>query len=153
MIDDYFSNAIASNEEINTDCYRLLLSVLLEKEIGQIHVIAQRMIPGTSPEQRGIRMDVEIKETEEGTVTNVYDVEPHKQKNLDFPRHNRFYAAKIDGRYVESGLKDFSKIPDLYVITITNFDIFGKNSMVYHFHNQCIEYPELSYHDGLHHSY
>lgn len=76
-------------------------------------------------------MDVEVKETENGTVRNVYDLEPHKKNDLDFPRHNRFYFAKIDGRYVESGLKDFSKIPNLYVISITNFDLFGKDAMVY----------------------
>lgn len=31
---------------------------------------------------------------------NVYDIESHLQKETDFPRHNRFYQAKIDGRYL-----------------------------------------------------
>lgn len=149
LIDNYYINAIASNEEIKTDVFRLMLTVLLEKEIGKINVIAERMIPGITPENRGIRMDVEISETEEEKITNVYDIEPHKQNDLDFPRHNRFYAAKIDGRYVKSGLKDFSKIPNLYVITITNFDIFGEDKVMYTFKNKCKESPKLEYDDGL----
>lgn len=40
-------------------------------------------------------MDVEIKEPEEGTVTSVYDVEPRKQKNLDFGVTVREVAKKF----------------------------------------------------------
>lgn len=149
LLDDYLNTAMASNEKYNKPCYRRILSVLLGREIGDIEIIAQRYIPGITSDYRGIRMDVEVKETDSGTLTNLYDIEPHKQKDLDFPRHNRFYAAKIDSRYVQSGLKDFSTIPNLFVITITNFDLFGMNAMAYTFAMNCKEYPEIPYDDGI----
>ena len=149
LIDNFLSNAIASNKEINEPFYRLLLSVLLGKEIKTVRVLAQQIIPAATPDLRGIRMDVEITEYEEGNVTNVYDVEPHLKDALHLPRHNRYYQAKIDGRYVRRGLKDFSAIPNLYVITITNYDLFGKDYMMYTVRNSCVEVPELEYDDGL----
>ena len=149
LIDDFLSNAIASNEEINEPFYRLLLSVLLGKELKKIRVLSQRIIPASTPELRGIRMDVEIMEFDEEAVTNVYDLEPHRKDQLNLPRHNRYYQAKIDGRYVKSGLKDFSAIPNLYVITITNYDLFGEDYMMYTVHNKCEEVPEMEYDDGL----
>lgn len=149
LIDNFLSNAIASNEEINEPFYRLLLSVLLGKEIKTVKVLAQQIIPAATPELRGIRMDVEVTEYEEETVTNVYDVEPHLKDALHLPRHNRYYQAKIDGRYVRRGLKDFSGIPNLYVITITNYDLFGEDYMMYTVRNRCVEVPELEYDDGL----
>ena len=91
----------------------------------------------------------EIKELRGEKVTNVYDLEPHKQKNLNLPKHNRFYQAKIDSRGLKRVEKDFSKIPNLYVITITNFDPFGYDYMMYTIKNSCVEIPELPYEDGL----
>ena len=82
-------------------------------------------------------------------VVNVYDIEPHLKNDSHLPKRNRFYQAKIDSRHLESGEEDFSKLPNLYVITITDYDFFGKEHMVYTFRNQCRELPELTYDDGL----
>ncbi len=149
LIDNFLSNAIASNEEMREPFYKLLLSVLLGKELKRVRVLAQQIVPAPSPELRGIRMDVEITEYDEGKVTNVYDFEPHLKDQFELPRHNRYYQAKIDGRYVRRGLKDFSNIPNLYVITITDYDLFGKDYMMYTVRNRCQEVPELPYDDGL----
>ncbi|RKI91320.1 hypothetical protein D7V94_10490 [Parablautia intestinalis] len=149
LIDNFLSNAIASNQELSGPFYRLLLSVLLEKELKEVRVLAQQIIPAATPELRGIRMDVEVTEYDEGTVTNLYDIEPHLKDGLHLPRHNRYYQAKIDGRYIKRGMKDFSKIPNLYVITITNYDLFGKDYMMYTVHNKCEEIPDMEYDDGL----
>lgn len=149
LLDDFLTNAVAANREIGEPCYRRVLSVLLQKEIGEIRIISQRTLPAPIPGLRGIRMDVEIRELQGEEVTNVYDFEPHKQKNLDLPRHNRFYQAKIDSRSMKRGEKNFLKIPDLYVITITNFDPFGYDYMMYTVKNACVEIPELHYEDGV----
>ena len=149
LLDDYLNNAVASNKEIGELCYRRVLSVLLQKEIGKLRIVCQRTLPAFLPGLRGIRMDVEIKELQGEKVTNVYDLEQHKQKNLNLPKHNRFYQAKIDSRGLKRGEKDFSKIPNLYVITITNFDPFGYDYMMYTVKNSCVEIPDLSYEDGL----
>lgn len=168
IMDDFLMNALAGNPEIGEDFCRSLLSVLLQKKIGALRVVTQRVISALTPQLRGIRMDVEVEEwieeeqpcgTEETTkgkeriserLLNVYDLEPHlKTEKENLPRHNRFYQAKIDSRYLKSGEKDFQRLPNLYVITLLDYDPFGKDYMMYTFRNCCRELPELEYKDGL----
>lgn len=154
VLDDFLINAIASDPEVGEPFCRTVLSVLLQRKIEKLKIVAQKTLPAFAPGLRGIRMDVEIQEellggSDDGSEMNIYDLEPHIQKNMNFPKHNRFYQAKIDGRLMQSGEKDFSKMPNLYVITLTNFDIFGKDYMMYTFRNMCEEVPGLSYEDGL----
>ncbi len=155
VIDDFLINAIASNPDVGEPFCKTVLSVLLQRKIDKLRIIAQKTIPAFAHGFRGIRMDVEIQEdiinadTENSPAMNIYDLEPHLQENVDFPRHNRFYQAKIDSTLMKSGDNNFSRMPNLYVLTITNFDIFGEDYMMYSFHNQCKELPELEYDDGL----
>ena len=170
VLDDFLINAIASDPEVGAPFCRTLLSVLLQKEIGQVRVIAQRSIPALSPNMRGIRMDVEVEEIdgtdqvqieESGSadlaksglyspyICNVYDIEPHLRNDVNLPKHNRFYQAKIDSRYLHSGDRDFDHLPNLYILTITNYDPFGYDYMMYTIQNRCIEVPDLDYRDGV----
>lgn len=117
-------------------------------------MVAQRAIPASTPVLRGIRMDVEVEEWEgnldvELPVMNIYDIEPHLSKEEFLPKRNRFYQAKIDSRYMKSGEIDFSKLPNLFVITILNYDPFGFDYMMYTVGNSCREVPEVAYDDGL----
>ena len=153
LIDDYLMTCVAGDPEVGEPCCRRMLSVLLQREISSVHITTQRVIPGADTDLRGIRMDVEVEEKimVDGaeSVANIYDIEPHTRNDLDFPRHNRFYQARNDSKRLKSGEKDFGKLPNLYVITITNFDLFGVDQMVYTFRNHCEEVPELRYEDGL----
>ena len=153
VMDDFLANAIANDQEVGEEFYRILISVLLQKEVGKIRISAQRIIPAEVPTQRGIRLDIEVVEyAEEMTELqekNIYDIEPHKYDGSDLPKHNRFYQAKIDGKSMKSGEKTFIKLPNLYVITITDYDPFDYGYMMYTVHNKCDEVPELDYQDGL----
>lgn len=152
LIDDFLSNAISSDQNINTDFYKTLIPALLQRDIdlSHIHIRNQFAIQGTLPYLRGIRLDVEIGDNPElGVLKNVFDLEPHTQNDSHFPRQNRFYQAKIDSKLMRSGENDFSKLPNLFVMMITDFDIFHEDYMVYTFKNQCVELPSLSYDDGL----
>ncbi len=151
LIDNFLMQAVSSDQEVSEPSLRCILSVLLQRKIGQISVNAEKMIPGYSPDHRGIRMDVEVIEKGEASsvIANVYDVEPHTANDTHFPKANRFRQARIDSRYMESGDNEFEHLPDLYVITITNFDIFGEDQMIYTFREKCEEIPGLPYEDGL----
>ena len=154
VMDDFLMSALAGDPEVGEAFCKKLLSVLLQREIGKIDVVVQRTIPGTSPLKRGIRLDVEIEETEETEsgdvhIVNVYDMEPHRQRDGGLPKRNRFYQAKIDSRYLKKGEKNFANLPNLYVITITDYDPFGEEQMIYNVHNQCEEVPDMQYADGL----
>lgn len=145
-------NAIAMDQEVGEAFCRKVLSVLLQRQIGKVRVVAQYTLPALNPKYRGIRMDVKVEEPEsedETRLANVYDLEPHLQKNLHLPKHNRFYQAKMDSRYMKRGDDDFSGMPNLFIITILNFDPFGYDYMMYTFENRCAEVEELKYEDGL----
>lgn len=150
LIDNYLMNAMASNAEVGPKCLKKILSVLLQREIGEVKLIAEKIIPGSMPNLRGIRMDVEVTEITNDSVTNIYDVEPHTYKDIQqLPKRNRFYQAKIDSKELKSGNNDFTSLPNLYVITITNFDVFGYGHVQYSISNKCDEVPELIYDDGV----
>lgn len=163
LIDDYLMNAVSSDPEVGKTFCRTILSVMLQKEIGEIRVATQRIILPGSPDHRGIRMDVEVEEDMEGAgvfpAMTIYDVEPHRipvreteaswRKRDPLPRRNRFYQAKIDSRHMQSGERNFRKLPNLYIINVLDYDPFGFDQMVYTIANRCKEVPELECDDGL----
>lgn len=154
VMDDFLMNAVAADAEMGEGFCRSLLAGLLQRDIGRIRIVAQRTIPASTPEHRGIRMDVEIEEERgaafgELPALNLYDLEPHLRKEASLPKHNRFYQAKIDSRYLKSGETNFSGLPNLYVITVLNYDPFGYDYMLYTVRNHCEELRELEYEDGL----
>ena len=150
VMDDFLVNAAALDQEVGEEFCRLILETLLQRQIGKIHITAQKTLQGILPEKRGIRMDVEILEGEDQeSGVNIYDLEPHLRKDMNVPKHNRFYQAVIDSRQLTSGDREFDKLPNLYIVTILNYDIFGKGYMKYCVHNHCEEVPEVDYEDGL----
>ena len=153
IMDDFLMNAAATDEEVGEEFSRTLLKGLLQKELGKIHISIQKVLFANTPNHRGIRLDIEIDEfeemNEEFVVKNIYDIEPNKRTDINLPKHNRFYQAKIDSRNLKSGEKDFVNLPNLFVIMITDYDPFGYDHMIYTVYNHCEEIPELDYEDGL----
>lgn len=155
VMDDFLMGQLASDEVFGEDFCRRILSTLLQRKVGRLRIVAQRVLPALAPNLRGIRMDVEVeeygdvKQGKEPVTMSIYDMEPHLHRDMDLLRHNRFYQARIDSRELKSGTKDFSQMPDLYVLTILNFDPFGYDYMLYTVKNRCLEVPELEYEDGL----
>ena len=154
IMDDFLANAIASDAKIGPAFVRALVRGLLQKDLGDnVRINVQRAIQGNTPTQRGIRLDIEVMDFEEDDIQvnpkYVYDIEPNQRKDIDIIKHNRFYQAKIDSQNLSSGEKDFIRLPNLFVITITNYDPFGHDYMLYTVGNKCMEVPELEYKDGL----
>ncbi|MBQ6844007.1 MAG: hypothetical protein IJO60_05140 [Agathobacter sp.] len=153
LMDDFLMNAAAGDNEVGEEFSRTLLETLLQRELGEIRISIQSIRLPDSPNHRGIRLDVEINEyeTKDGKtiLKNIYDLEPNKRSTVDLPKHNRFYQAKIDSRNMKSGENDFSVLPNLFIIMITDYDPFGYDYMMYTVHNGCDEVPELKYDDGL----
>ena len=149
LIDDYLMSIVASDPEIGKPFCKVLLSVLLQKNIKDIKVDAQKYVPAIAPNSRGVRLDVEVEEYDDDAIANVYDIEPHTKKESDIPRQLRFRQARIDSRHMKSGDNDFTHLPNLYVIMITNFDLFERDYMMYTFEHKCLELPDIEYDDGL----
>ena len=150
VLDDFMLNAIANDPDVAEPFFQKVLSVLLEREIGEISVHAQVFVPADTPERRGICLDVEISEKDDSPAKcRIYNVEGQNYKENFLQKRCRFYQAKKDSKKLKRGEQDWSKLPDLYMIVITNYDPFGEGSMIYTFENVCRKYPEITYEDGL----
>ena len=150
VLDDFMLNAIANDPDVAEPFFQKVLSVLLEREIGEISVHAQVFVPADTPEKRGICLDVEISEQDDSPAKcRIYNVEGQNYKENFLQKRCRFYQAKKDSKKLKRGEQDWSKLPDLYMIVITNYDPFGEGSMIYTFENVCRKYPEITYEDGL----
>ncbi|MBR3736805.1 MAG: hypothetical protein IKN07_13090, partial [Lachnospiraceae bacterium] len=104
--------------------------------------------------RRGVCLDVEVEEEEilDGTkrVIEVFDLElHHADKTDDYPRMMRYRQAKIDSGRMKKGDNKYRHLPNLYMILITDFDLFGEGQRLYTFQHRCLEVPEIPYEDGL----
>ena len=111
IMDDFLINAAAYDEEVGEEFSSTLLKGLLQRELGEIQVSIQKVVFANTPNHRGVRLDVEVNEYEDDNgkvvVKNIYDIEPNKRQEVNLPKHNRFYQAKIDSRNLTSGEKGF----------------------------------------------
>ena len=154
VLDDFMLNAIANDPDVGEVFFQEVLSVLLERDIGEVTVKAQSVIPGDTPELRGIRLDVEIQEQDNSPAKcRLYNMEAQTYTGENLQKRNRYYQAKKDSKQLKSGEKNWDMLPDLYMIMITTFDPFGKGGMIYTFENTCKEYPDVENKDGLKYIY
>ena len=150
VMDNFLFNQLSTNPKTKEGFLRCLIRNLLGKETGKIIIRAENMIYPTLPDKRGVRLDVQIDElNNKDDITTIYDIEPHRDQESDYPKKIRFSQAQIDKNNMPSGNNDFSLMPELYIVNITNYDPFGDGQMVYTFQNKCIEAPEVVYNDGV----
>ena len=155
VIDDFLFTEIMSNEEDGAEVCRMILSLVLKREIGEISFTAQKTVPGISENSHGIRLDAYITEhlKDKGTGKpdiSVYDVEPDKQssKKEMLPRRSRYYGDLIDVQLLETGV-EYDRLPELVTIFILSYDPFGMNDMIYEVGSTIKTHPEYDYNDGV----
>ena len=155
VIDDFLFVEIMTDDEYGKEVCRMILSLVLKREIGEINYTAQKVVPGISESSHGIRMDAYITEhlSEEGTDrpdVRVYDIEPDTQskKKKMLPKRSRYYGDLIDSQLLETGV-EYDKLPELVTIFILSFDPFGKNAMYYEAGSVIKTHPDIPYDDGI----
>ena len=150
VMNNYLFNQLSTNPKTGEGFLRCLIRNLLGKETGKIIIRAENMIYPTLPDKRGVRLDVQIDELNENdSITTIYDIEPHRDSENAYPKKIRFSQAQIDKNSLPSGCDDFSRMPEMYIINITNYDPFDGDYMLYTIKNMCVEVPELVYNDGV----
>lgn len=155
VIDNFLFNEIMIREENGTELCRMILSLVMKREIGEIRYSPQKAVPSVSETTHGIIIDTYITEqlSEDGTTKttiNVYDIEPDKQREKKewLPKRSRYYGDLIDVKLLASGT-DYDKLPDLMTIFILSYDPFGLNAMYYEAGSFVKTHPELEYKDGV----
>lgn len=149
VMSNFLFNRLTTDPEIAEKFCRRLLKSLIGKDVGKIIVNSEQVVMPDKPDKRGVRLDVKINEYQNEVITKVYDVEPHRDKEKFYPKKIRYTQAQLDKSSMKSGSRDFSQMPELYIICITNYDPYGYDYMMYTIDNQCVEVPELVYNDGV----
>ncbi len=155
VIDDFLFTEIMADEKDSKELCKMILSCVLKRKISEIHMTAQKAVPGISESTHGIRMDAFITENKEksndsGADINVYDIEPDKKsaKKESLPKRSRYYGDLIDVQLLKTGV-DYDKLPELINIFILSYDPFGGNSMYYEAGSIIKTHPQLPYNDGV----
>lgn len=119
-MDDTFFSVVMENKA----ACEYLLTELLNKPIRVVENKTQYSIRNI--EDHSIVLDALIEDEDH----KLYDVEIQvtEQKNLE--RRMRYYHTAIDWSYLEKG-KDYSSLPELYMIFISDFDPFRRNKNHY----------------------
>ncbi|MDE6980891.1 MAG: Rpn family recombination-promoting nuclease/putative transposase, partial [Lachnospiraceae bacterium] len=163
LLDDFLFQEIASSPEVGEEFCRILLRVVLGKEVRKVKVIPQRAIQGVDVKQHGIRLDAYIEDVSRDEImgememfdaqvmpenSDIYDIEPNKIYEKErLPRKMRYYHGLIDTKLLKTSV-NYEKLPNVFIIMILPYDPFGNKRMVYTIKNQCVEDKTVSYEDG-----
>ena len=147
LVDDFLAYSLTAHKRYGEEASRFILECILQRRIGHLTIVPQKVWYGEEPKGHGVRLDVYLDE-EDGEI---FDMEPDNNGGADsvatLPRRVRFYHAKIDAGNLTAG-DDYSTLRNVVVIFIATYDPFGRKRMVYTIKNRCVEEPDLPYEDG-----
>ena len=139
LIDDIFFNICFDD---NIKCMNLLLRIILNnRNISVIKVTTQKTMPNLYG--RGVRFDVLATDGKQ-----FFECEVQRSDEGANPRRTRFHVSMIDSREVAKGTK-FKELPEIYVIFITENDVWGNGLPLYHVKKTIAENGK-SFDDGTH---
>lgn len=122
LIDDIFFNICFDD---NIECMNLLLRIVLNnKRISVTKVTTQKTMPNIYG--RGVRFDVLATDGEE-----FFECEVQRSDAGANPKRTRFHISMVDSREISKGTK-FKQLPNIYVIFITENDVWGEGMPIYH---------------------
>ncbi len=117
MNDSFFSVVMEHN-----DAAEYLLTHLLGKSVKIIENKTQYSI--RNAESHSVVLDALVEDEEH----KIYNVEVQVGDKHNHERRIRYYRTAIDWSYLEKG-KDFSELPELYMIFISDFNPFDQLGM------------------------
>ena len=140
LIDDTFFNVCFDNY---IEGMQLLLRIFFGRgDLVVKHVVAQRSTDNLYG--RGVRFDV-LAEDSEGKI---YDCEVQRANKGAIPRRARYNSSMMDARELAKG-EEYSKLPETWVIFITENDIYGAGFPLYHV-ERIVQELQRPFDDGAH---
>ena len=140
LIHDTFFNVCFDNY---IEGMQLLLRIFFGRDDLVVkHVVAQRSTDNLYG--RGVRFDV-LAEDSEGKI---YDCEVQRANKGAIPRRARYNSSMMDARELAKG-EEYSKLPETWVIFITENDIYGAGFPLYHV-ERIVQELQRPFDDGAH---
>lgn len=162
LLDDFLFQEMVASPEVGEEFCRILLRVILGKEIRRVRITPQRTVQGTNTKKHGVRLDAYIQDVSREEVMggmemldaeiipqrDIYDIEPNKVYEKEIlPRKMRYYHGLIDTKLLKASVS-YGNLPNVFIIMILPYDPFDQKRMVYTIKNQCVEDNTVSYNDG-----
>ena len=122
VIDDIFFHKIAEDPEV---CEEILQIILENPKLKVIQCQVQRFLRNNGA--HSVILDA-LCELDDGSLANI---EVQKADDDNHQKRVRFNESNIDTLFTEKGIK-YEKLPDIYMVFISKFDIFGKGRTMYH---------------------
>lgn len=139
MDDDFMTRFFEDNKE----CTQFVIQTILgNKKIKVIEEVAQKVVK--SLEGRSVKLDVFARDSK----GKPYDIEIQRADKGAGAKRARHNAALMDADETVPGM-DPEKLPESYVIFITEHDIFRKGLPVYHI-NRIVEECGTLFDDKMH---
>jgi predicted transposase/invertase (TIGR01784 family) len=140
MDDDFFAVVMQ-----HKDACEYVLRVLLDKEITVLETKTQYSIRNL--QSHSVQLDALIEDTD----GKLYNVEIQVSDRDSHPRRVRYYQSAIDWSVLEKGAK-YEDLPDLYLVFISAFDVFGLGKTKYEI-ERTIKGTDLTADNGVHEVY
>lgn len=139
LLDDDFMTAVFQG---NTECTEILLRIIMDKPSLNVRkVITQDSIKNI--QGRSVRMDIHAYDE-----FGEYDIEVQRSDKGAGTRRARYNGSIMDANSLLSG-EEYDKLPEVYVIFITENDVLKGNCPIYHIERTIQETSE-AFDDGLH---
>lgn len=140
LMDDDFMTRFFENDK---DCTQFVLQTIIgNKKLKVIDTVAQKVVK--SLEGRSVRLDVYAKDNK----GKPYDIEIQRADKGAGAKRARYNSALMDADITLPG-ENAEKLPESYVIFITENDKFGKGLPLYHI-NRIVEECNIPFNDEAH---
>lgn len=121
-IDDIFFEKLMEDKDV---CEEILRVILEDERLVVTSVIPQKSVKNL--QGRSVRLDA-LCVLGDGSIGNV---EVQKADDDDHLRRVRYHASCITANITDTGTR-FEEVPDVYMVYISKFDMFGKGRTIYH---------------------
>lgn len=133
LIDDTFMTAVFADD---IPCTELLLSIILGKDLKVIKVHTQFTLKNLYG--HSVRLDILAVDNDE----KIYNIEIQRSDSGADKKRARYNSSIIDANVLDPG-KEYEKLPESYVIFITENDVLDKGKPIYHINRYVEETGEL----------
>ena len=136
LLDRFLFASVMEDEE----ALKLAVSIIMGGEVNFLQKNQVEKEIRTQPWLRSIRLDV-FNVDDSGRL---YDAEVQEKNTGNLAKRSRFYQSLIDSSLLLPGRDvSFNDMPDVCLIMITPFDLFGYGRYQYTFRMQCEEEKTL----------
>ncbi len=99
-------------------------------QLSDFQVETEKQYHGAQIGGKGIRLDLQVTEMEDGKAVRVYDIEPNTYEERYLEKRSRYYLSLTDTKHLGQS-KKYKELPDYFSVWILPYDPFGDNRMIY----------------------